>query len=203
MRSTTVARFTRPGSALIQVGYATFKDGSVARHTIPVKIGGKSYLVMIDEGGSSGLALDPTAYAAGIQASCSAGLSPFPMARIYDISNEANPTPVSKLMLGTHDPANCTTVLPDTTGLAIFTYGSHYCSVTIENMSLRSHVVISILAFAFSTFATLPVPRNRLLQSRRLDHRERRFQSCCFRSMESRGPIGAMPAWTSTISAAY
>jgi hypothetical protein len=32
-------------------------------------------------------------------------------------------------MLETHDPANCSKVLPDLAGLSTFTYGSHYCSV--------------------------------------------------------------------------
>ena len=106
------------------VSKALFQDGSVAQHTIPAKIGGKQYLVMVDEGGSAGLANDVAAKTA-----CAAGLSPFPMARIYDISDEANPTPVSKLMLETHDPKNCDQVVPDIAGLSIFTYGSHYCSV--------------------------------------------------------------------------
>ena len=51
------------------------------------------------------------------------------MARIYDISDEKNPKPLSKFMLETHDPKNCSTVLPDIAGLSIFTYGSHYCTV--------------------------------------------------------------------------
>jgi hypothetical protein len=51
------------------------------------------------------------------------------MARIVDISDETNPKLVSKLMLETHDPANCALVAPDIVGLSIFTYGSHYCSV--------------------------------------------------------------------------
>jgi hypothetical protein len=79
---------------------------------------------MVDEGGSAGLANDIAA-----QTACAAGLSPFPMARIYDISDEANPALVSKLMLETHDPKNCDQVVPDIAGLSIFTYGSHYCSI--------------------------------------------------------------------------
>ena len=106
------------------VSKALFQDGSVAQHTIPAMIGGKQYLVMVDEGGSAGLANDIAARTA-----CTAGLSPFPMARIYDISDETKPTPVSKLMLETHDPKNCDQVVPDIAGLSIFTYGSHYCSV--------------------------------------------------------------------------
>jgi hypothetical protein len=101
-----------------------WKDGSVAQHTIPIKINGKPYLVFVDEGGSGGIST-----AAQEAAACAAGLPPFPMARIIDISDETNPTIVSRLGLETHDPANCAAVLPDIVGLSIFTYGSHYCSV--------------------------------------------------------------------------
>ena len=51
------------------------------------------------------------------------------MARLIDISDEKNPVIVSRVMLETHDPANCNKVAPDLIGLSIFTYGSHYCSV--------------------------------------------------------------------------
>jgi hypothetical protein len=81
---------------------------------------------MVDEAGSGGLQ-DPAA--AGVKLACAAGLAPFGMARIYDIGDETNPKPVSKLMLETHDPANCTSVIPDILGLSTFTYGSHYCTV--------------------------------------------------------------------------
>ena len=53
----------------------------------------------------------------------------FPMAHIVDISNEKKPTQVSELILEMNSPANCEQVLPDVVGLAIFTYGTHYCSV--------------------------------------------------------------------------
>ena len=46
-----------------------------------------------------------------------------------DISNEKKPTQVSELILEMNSPANCEQVLPDVVGLAIFTYGTHYCSV--------------------------------------------------------------------------
>ena len=55
-------------------------------------------------------------------------MSPFPMARIIDLSDETNAKVVSKLMLETHDPANCDKVLPDIVGLTTFPYGSHYCT---------------------------------------------------------------------------
>jgi len=101
-----------------------WKDGSAAQHTIPVKIRGKPYIIFVDEGGSGGITS-----ATQLQAACAAGLTPFPLARIIDISDETKPKVVSRLGLEVHDPANCAKVLPDLVGLAIFTYGSHYCSV--------------------------------------------------------------------------
>jgi hypothetical protein len=114
----------KPNPKVTEVGRLLWKDGSVAQHTIPVKIGGKPFVIFVDEGGSLG-----ASSAAQRQAACAAGLPPFPMARIIDISDETNPKLVSRLMLEVHDPANCAQVLPDLVGLSIFTYGSHYCSV--------------------------------------------------------------------------
>src|SRR5205807_3919639 len=101
-----------------------WKDGSVAQHTIPVKIDGHPYVIFVDEGGSGG-GTSP----AQQQAACAAGFPPYPMARIIDIRDETKPRIVSRLALETHNPANCAKVLPDLVGLSIFTYGSHYCSV--------------------------------------------------------------------------
>jgi hypothetical protein len=116
------ARAPNPQAKLISK--LLWKDGSVAQHTINVKIGGKPFVIFVDEGGSGGIT-----NAAQLQAACAAGLPPFPMARIIDISDETKPKIVSRLALETHNPANCAQVLPDLVGLSIFTYGSHYCSV--------------------------------------------------------------------------
>jgi hypothetical protein len=116
------ARTSNPMPHLIS--QLLWKDGSVAQHTIPVKIDGKPYVIFVDEGGSGG-----STSATQLQTACAAGLPPFPMARIIDIGDETNPKIVSRLMLEVHDPANCAKVTPDLVGLSIFTYGSHYCSV--------------------------------------------------------------------------
>ena len=121
---TSEVQARKPNAQIKLISKALYQDGSVAQHTIPAVIGGKPYVIMVDEGGSAGLANEAAAKVA-----CAANLSPFPMARIYDVSDEANPKPVSKLMLETHDPKNCDQVTPDIVGLSIFTYGSHYCSV--------------------------------------------------------------------------
>jgi len=104
-----------------------FKDGSVAQHTIPVTIRGKSYVIHVDEGGSGGI------FYAGWAGSCAAGFPPFPMARIVDISDETKPKLASELVMEINTPANCASVLPDLVGLSIFTYGTHYCSVDNRN----------------------------------------------------------------------
>jgi hypothetical protein len=120
---TSEVQARKPNAQIKLISQFLFKDGSVAQHTIPVKIKGKPYVIHVDEGGSGGI------FNAGWSSACAAGVSPFPMPRIVDISDEKNPKLVSKIMLETHDPANCPQVLPDVVGLSIFTYGSHYCSV--------------------------------------------------------------------------
>ncbi len=114
----------RPDPRFRVISTFLIRDGGTAQHTIPVKIKGKPYVIHVDEGGSGGISS-----AAQFQAACAAGLAPFPMARIVDISDETKPKLVSKLMLEVHDPANCQKVAPDIVGLSVFTYGSHYCSV--------------------------------------------------------------------------
>jgi hypothetical protein len=116
------ARVPNPQARLISK--LLWKDGSLAQHTIPVNIGGKPYVIFVDEGGSGGIAST-----AQLEAACAAGLPPFPMARIIDISDETKPTIVSRLALEIHAAKSCPIVRPDLVGLSIFTYGSHYCSV--------------------------------------------------------------------------
>jgi hypothetical protein len=115
-----------PNPQVPLVGKLFFNDGGGAQHTINVKIGGKPYIIFVDETGPGGFG-----FLASYQAACAAGLPPFPMARIIDISDETNPKIVSRLMLETHDPANCASTLADisASNTGIFTYGSHYCSV--------------------------------------------------------------------------
>ena len=114
----------KPNPQIKTISTLLWTDGSIAQHTIPAKINGKQYVVFVDEAGTAGLS-----NTASVQLACDAKMPLFPVARIIDVSNEAAPVIVSRLMLETHDPANCAKVLPDITGLNIFTYGSHYCSV--------------------------------------------------------------------------
>jgi len=121
---TSEVQARKPDAQMHLVSQTAYRDGSAAQHTIETRIGGKPYLVMVDEGGSGGLS-----DAVGVANACKAGLALFPMARIYDMTDEKHPVLVSKLGLETHDPKNCDSILPDLAGLSLFTYGSHYCSV--------------------------------------------------------------------------
>jgi hypothetical protein len=117
------------------IGKILWKDGSVAQMTIPVRIGGKPYVIHVDEGGPGGGTSAVVPAAGGPsqqQAAAAAGMPLFPLARIIDISDETNPKEVSKLALEVHNPANVDKVKNDLLmpiPLSIFTYGSHYCSV--------------------------------------------------------------------------
>ena len=113
----------KPNPQVSLIGKVLFKDGSTAQHTITVRIKGKPYIVFVDEGGSGGRNL------AGWTAACAAGMPPFGVARLIDISDERNPKIVSRLLLETNDHNKCAQVLPDLAGLTGFTYDSHYCSV--------------------------------------------------------------------------
>ncbi|HUS25134.1 MAG TPA: hypothetical protein VM369_09305 [Candidatus Binatia bacterium] len=108
----------KPGGEVKLVSEMYWTDGSeTAQHTIPVHIGGKPYIVFVDEAGVSGKA-------------CNGTQSPFAFARIIDIADEKNPKLAGKLMLDTHYPQNCPVVMADySNGQFLFGYDSHYCGV--------------------------------------------------------------------------
>lgn len=107
----------KPGADMKILGEYYWLDGSeTAQHTIPIKIKGHPYLVFVDEISLSGK-------------NCGSGLSPFAFARILDLADETKPSLVSKLMLETHDPANCEVTMADFSGQPLFAYDSHYCGV--------------------------------------------------------------------------
>jgi hypothetical protein len=104
-----------------------FRNGSAAQHTLAIKIAGKPYAIFVDEVGGGGI---PGMASGGtVQQACDAGLTPFPMGHIIDVSDETKPKLVAELGLETHDVANCSKVAPDTVGEGLFVYGSHICSV--------------------------------------------------------------------------
>ena len=113
-----------PNPQITEVSHLFWQDGAQSQMYIPIKIRGRSYLVGVDEAGAGGGSDTPN-----VEAACKAGFPMFAMARIIDIGDDVHPKIVSRMLLETHDPANCNAVLPDIVGLNGFTYGSHYCSV--------------------------------------------------------------------------
>jgi hypothetical protein len=113
----------KPDPELRVISAITWDDGGGAQHAIDVSIKGKRYVIHADEAGSG------MSNQGGWEAACAAGLTPWPVARIIDISDETNPKIVSKLTLEAYDTKHCDKVLPDLAGLSGFTYGAHYCSV--------------------------------------------------------------------------
>ena len=91
----------------------TWGDGVFSQMTEPITIGGHPYLLFTDELSTR---------------SCAPGDATYGVARIIDLADETHPTLVARLMLETHDPANCELTLPDTAGQAGFAYDSHYCT---------------------------------------------------------------------------
>jgi hypothetical protein len=91
----------------------TWPDGAASQYPIPVTYRGKDYLVMTDELGS-GACTDPTRPQYGY-------------ARIFDISDETNPTLVSKIKTQAQDPAYCQQAVAQAGGF--FGVGTHYCNV--------------------------------------------------------------------------
>jgi hypothetical protein len=105
-------------------------DGAASQMTIPVRINGKPYLITTGEGGVG------MAQKEGIKAACAAGRTPFGMARIFDIRDEAKPRLVNNLILEANDPKNCALVEPEISAMggsaawmSYFLYDIHMCSV--------------------------------------------------------------------------
>lgn len=118
---TTEIQQRKPGAKATIVSETYWPDGAGAQMTQRFSIGGIPYLLFVDEGVSS----------ANKHFFCSEGLPPFAFARIFDISDDRAPKLVSKLMLETHDPANCAMTLNDSQS-AVFGYDSHYCTAFAE-----------------------------------------------------------------------
>ena len=116
----------KPNAQMKLISSVTVKDGSMAQATLPMTVAGKHYLVFVDEGGSvigSTADIQPTASSYTADSCCLRGRSvAFSHGAHFRYRRcERDPKLVSKLMLETHDPANCSKVMPDLAGLAMFT----------------------------------------------------------------------------------
>lgn len=95
------SRAPTPDITVVSEFYWT--DGRQAQQTLPVFIGGKPYILFVDELGKGA-------------------------ARLINIEDEKNPKLASRLMLEVHDPANANATSEANEG-TIFGYEGHYCGV--------------------------------------------------------------------------
>jgi hypothetical protein len=109
----------RPDPQVREISRLTWSNMTIPQFAVPVTIGGKPYLVEVDE------------YSTGADGSGVAGNGPrVGAARIIDISDERNPFVVSNIRLGVHQPENRAAIANDpgaqnpTQG-----YAAHYCNV--------------------------------------------------------------------------
>ena len=122
-----------PNPQIKVVSEFLFKDGSVAQHTIPVSIRGKSYIIHVDEGGSrwaSRWVGGPRA-AAGLPALADGAY------RRHQRREEAEACLASLRLEMQRRRRIAPAVLPDLVGLSIFTYGTHYCSKSTIARTMR------------------------------------------------------------------
>jgi hypothetical protein len=120
---TSEVQARKPNAQMRMITQVSWRDGSASQMTIPIKIHNKSYLVTTSEGGTGQF------NRTGLRSACAAGLTPFGMAKIYDINDEQNPTLVNKIVLEVNDPANCAAIDPEIATLNGFIYDVHMCSV--------------------------------------------------------------------------
>ncbi|HVL90732.1 MAG TPA: hypothetical protein VM841_10915 [Actinomycetota bacterium] len=98
-----------------EISHITWPSVSIPQHTIPVTIGGRPYLIEIDEF-ARGTVGDPN-WNVGA-------------ARIIDISNERSPVIVSDIRLEVHDPGNGPAIKDDPGAQwGLGGYTGHYCGV--------------------------------------------------------------------------
>ena len=102
-----------------EVSRLTWDELTIPQVAIPVTIGGKPYLVEIDEYSGTEDSTGPSANGSRVGA-----------ARIIDISNETAPKVVSNIRLAVHQPENREQLAGDPgAGSALQGYAGHYCSV--------------------------------------------------------------------------
>jgi hypothetical protein len=121
-------QFRRPNPQIRIVSKLFWTDQGQVEDMYPFNMHGRQYLVSSDEsGGAGGLG--------GLAAACARGAAAFGYPNIIDITDETNPTIISKLRLQVSDPANCHLLLndPPDTGSGIPAYNQERCSADRHN----------------------------------------------------------------------
>ncbi len=114
----------RPHPLIKVLGSLYWKDGDIGIEPDLAFIGGKPFLGVGDECGSGGCS-----YPQGAIAACHAGLPPFGVERLIDISDLAKPKLVTELRLGVDNPKNCALTEHDITAtMGGYGYSVHDCT---------------------------------------------------------------------------
>lgn len=114
----------RPNPVIKVISSLYWTNGDIAIQPDLAFIHGKPFLGVGDEFGAGGGDYPKAAIRA-----CSAGLPPYGMERLVDISNLAQPKLVSQLMLGVDDPKNCARTENDITAtMGGYGYSDHDCT---------------------------------------------------------------------------
>ncbi|WP_454738770.1 LVIVD repeat-containing protein [Cupriavidus necator] len=100
-----------------------YHDNAAEQMTIPFTVKGNRYLLSTGESGTG--MIGPK----GKKQACAAGLTPFGIARIYNLDDESNPVLVKKIILEVNDPKNCSLVAGEIDSTYGLLYDSHMCSV--------------------------------------------------------------------------
>jgi hypothetical protein len=103
-------------------------DQGQVEQMYPFTRNGRRYVVSTDESGGAG-------GAGGLRAACARGASPFGYAQIIDITDEARPHIIAKLMLDVNAPANCDALVgdPPDAGGGTPVYNCERCTVDRAN----------------------------------------------------------------------
>jgi hypothetical protein len=103
-----------PGAKGTLISETTWPDGSASQYPIPITYRGRDHLMVTDELGPGANCMDPEK-------------PQFGYAHIFDISDELNPTLVSKIKTEAQDPAHCVEAVAQAGNF--FGVGTHYCNV--------------------------------------------------------------------------
>jgi hypothetical protein len=121
-------QFRLPNPQIRIVSKLFWTDQGQVEDMYPISKDGRQFLVSTDESGGAG-------GAGGLPAACARGAAAFGYPNIIDITDETNPTIISKLRLQVSDPANCHLLLndPPDTGSGIPAYNEERCSTNRHN----------------------------------------------------------------------
>lgn len=119
---TSEVQARKPNATMKLISEVAFRDGSAQQMTIPVKIKGQPFVIVLGEAGTG--QLNP----AGNKSACSAGLTPFASTQIFYMGDETKPKLINKIILEANNPKNCAAV-PEMNTIPGFIYDVHMCSV--------------------------------------------------------------------------